>query len=70
MLPIMENDIEVKSNNISIHTVWKKIIFHHLNAYNSANMPDNHKIAFDYCLDTKVGVHICSVANGDLTWEN
>ena len=33
-------------------TVWKKIIFRNLNDYNSANMPDNHKIPFNYCLDT------------------
>ncbi len=32
-------------------TVCKKIIFHYLVDYNSANMTDIHKIPFDYCLD-------------------
>ncbi len=33
---------------VSLYTVWKKIIFHDLNDYNPTNMPDNHKIPFDY----------------------
>ncbi len=32
-------------------TACKKIIFHNLEGYNSANMTDIHKIPFDYCLD-------------------
>ncbi len=32
-------------------TVCKKIIFHYIEDYNSANMTDIHKISFDYCLD-------------------
>ena len=32
-------------------TVCKKIIFHYLDDYNSANMTDFNKIPFDYCLD-------------------
>ncbi len=32
-------------------TVCKKIIFHYLEDYNSANMTDIHRIPFDYCLD-------------------
>ncbi len=43
---------KLPDNDIIAHTtVCKKIIFHYLEDYNSANMTDIHKIPFDYWLD-------------------
>ena len=53
--PLFQLSANCNSRNTSCYrtvpeyTVWKKIIFNDLNDCNSANMPDNHKIPFDYC---------------------